>query len=77
MCIRDRPEIDFTDICACGPLPMLKAIMNADDHQAQLSFEERMGCGFGGCMGCSCQTKNGAKRICKEGPVLKKEEIIW
>ena len=42
-----------------------------------LSFEERMGCGFGGCMGCSCQTKNGAKRICKEGPVLKKEEIIW
>ena len=49
------PEIDFTDICACGPLPMLKAIMNADDHPAQLSFEERMGCGFGACMGCTVQ----------------------
>ena len=51
------PEIDFTDICACGPLPMLKAIMNADDHPAQLSFEERMGCGFGACMGCTVQSQ--------------------
>ena len=64
------PEIDFTDICACGPLPMLKAIMNADDHPAQLSFEERMGCGFGACMGCTVKVKGGYKRICKDGPVL-------
>lgn len=71
------PEIDFTDICACGPLPMLKAIMNADDHQAQLSFEERMGCGFGACMGCTVKVKGGYKRICKDGPVLVREEVIW
>lgn len=71
------PEIDFTDICACGPLPMLKAIMNADDHQAQLSFEERMGCGFGACMGCTCETTHGSKRVCKDGPVFTKEEILW
>ena len=71
------PEIDFTDICACGPLPMLKAIMNADDHPAQLSFEERMGCGFGACMGCTVKVKGGYKRICKDGPVLAREEVIW
>ncbi len=71
------PEIDFTDICACGPLPMLKAIMNADDHPAQLSFEERMGCGFGTCMGCTVKVKGGYKRICKDGPVLVREEVIW
>ena len=71
------PEIDFTDICACGPLPMLKAIMNADDHPAQLSFEERMGCGFGACMGCTCKTTHGSKRVCKDGPVFTKEEILW
>ena len=63
---------------ACGPLPMLRALSDATgDTPGELSFEERMGCGFGGCMGCSCQTKNGAKRICKEGPVLKKEEVVW
>ena len=61
----------------CGPLPMLKAIAGATECSGQLSFEERMGCGFGGCMGCSCQTLTGNKRICKEGPVLLKEEIIW
>ena len=71
------PEIDFTDICACGPLPMLKEIMNADDHPAQLSFEERMGCGFGACMGCTVKVKGGYKRICKDGPVLVREEVIW
>lgn len=71
------PEIDFTDICACGPLPMLKAIMNADGHPAQLSFEERMGCGFGACMGCTVKVKGGYKRICKDGPVLVREEVIW
>ncbi len=61
----------------CGPLPMLKAIAQATECSGQLSFEERMGCGFGGCMGCSCQTLTGNKRICKEGPILVKEEIIW
>ena len=71
------PEIDFTDICACGPLPMLKAIMNADDHPAQLSFEERMGCGFGACMGCTIDTVNGPKRVCREGPVFGRDEIKW
>ncbi len=69
--------LEFTDICACGPLPMLKAIMAADAHPAQLSFEERMGCGFGACMGCSVKVKGGYKRICKEGPVLDREEVIW
>ncbi len=62
---------------ACGPLPMLRALCDALSVSGQLSFEERMGCGFGGCMGCSCKTKDGNKRICKEGPVLTKEEIIW
>lgn len=62
---------------ACGPLPMLRALCDAVAANGQLSFEERMGCGFGGCMGCSCKTKYGIKRICKEGPVLTKEEIVW
>ena len=70
-------ELDFTDICACGPLPMLKAIMNVTDKPAQLSFEERMGCGFGACMGCTVKVKGGYKRICKDGPVLDREEVIW
>ena len=61
----------------CGPLPMLKAVAMATECSGQLSFEERMGCGFGGCMGCSCKTLTGNKRICTEGPVLLKEEIIW
>ncbi len=69
--------LDFTDICACGPLPMLKAIMAASDKPAQLSFEERMGCGFGACMGCTVKVKGGYKRICKDGPVLDREEVIW
>lgn len=62
---------------ACGPEPMLKALCDKTKTSGQLSFEERMGCGFGACMGCSCKTKYGAKRICKDGPVLEKEEIIW
>ena len=61
----------------CGPLSMLKAVAMATECSGQLSFEERMGCGFGGCMGCSCKTLTGNKRICTEGPVLLKEEIIW
>lgn len=70
-------EIDFSYTYCCGPEPMLKAVYNASDKDGQFSFEERMGCGFGACMGCSCKTKYGNKRICKEGPVLCKEEIIW
>ena len=62
---------------ACGPLLMLSALSDATMCSGQLSFEERMGCGFGACMGCSCKTKYGNKRICKEGPVLTKEEVIW
>ena len=63
-------------VCACGPEPMLKAVYGAC-ADGQFSFEERMGCGFGACMGCSCETKYGNKRICKDGPVLRREEIIW
>lgn len=70
-------RLDFDYFYACGPLPMLKALCDNVSQDGQLSFEERMGCGFGACMGCSCQTKNGPKRICKEGPVLEKGEIIW
>ena len=61
----------------CGPEAMLKAVFAATATSGQLSFEERMGCGFGACMGCTCKTVTGYKRICKEGPVLKKEEILW
>lgn len=67
----------YTYFYACGPEPMLHALADATTTSGQLSFEERMGCGFGACMGCSCKTKYGNKRICKEGPVLVKEEIIW
>ena len=62
---------------ACGPEPMLKAVYNTLALSGQLSFERRMGCGFGACMGCSCRTITGSKRICKEGPVMRKEEILW
>ena len=68
---------DVSCICACGPEPMLKAIYDATDVPAYFSFEERMGCGFGACVGCTCKTKYGNKRICKDGPVLTREEIIW
>ncbi len=67
----------YTYTYACGPEPMLKALYNAAETSGQYSFEERMGCGFGACMGCSCKTKYGNKRICRDGPVLTKEEIIW
>lgn len=66
----------YTYTYACGPEPMLKAVYNLAETSGQYSFEERMGCGFGACMGCSCETKYGAKRICKDGPVLEKEEIL-
>jgi dihydroorotate dehydrogenase electron transfer subunit len=68
---------EYTYFYTCGPEPMLKALYNATKTSGQFSFEERMGCGFGACMGCSCKTKYGNKRICKDGPVLEKEEIIW
>ena len=71
-----RPE-EYTYYYACGPLPMLKAVFNRCKSDGQLSFEERMGCGFGACMGCSCKTITGYKRICRDGPVLYKEEILW
>ena len=70
-----RPE--HTYVYACGPEPMLKAVYGAYEGGGEYSFEERMGCGFGACMGCTCKTIAGNKRICKEGPVLKKEEIAW
>ena len=70
-------EINYTYFYTCGPEPMLKAIYKASQTSGQMSFEERMGCGFGACMGCSCKTLTGNKRICKEGPVMTKEEIIW
>ncbi len=70
-------NIDYSYFYTCGPEPMLKAIFSVSVTEGQLSFEERMGCGFGACMGCSCKTIYGNKRICKEGPVLRKEEILW
>jgi len=70
-------EGDYTYFYTCGPEPMLKAVYDKSETSGQFSFEERMGCGFGACMGCSCKTKYGNKRICREGPVLVKEEIIW
>ena len=70
------PE-NYTHFYTCGPEPMLKAVHKATTSSGQMSFEERMGCGFGACMGCSCKTLTGYKRICKEGPVMRKEEIAW
>ena len=70
------PE-DYTHVYTCGPEPMLKAVYKAAKTGGQFSFEERMGCGFGACMGCSCKTITGYKRICKDGPVMMKEEILW
>ncbi len=67
----------YTYFYTCGPEPMLKAVAASCSTEGQLSFEERMGCGFGACMGCSCETKYGSKRICRDGPVLVKEEVIW
>lgn len=70
-------EADYSYFYTCGPEAMLKAVYGASKTSGQFSFEERMGCGFGACMGCSCKTIYGNKRICKDGPVLCKEEILW
>ena len=69
--------MDYSYFYTCGPEPMLKAVYSASKTGGQFSFEERMGCGFGACMGCSCKTVTGNKRICREGPVLQKEDILW
>ncbi len=73
--LAELPAPNYT--FSCGPEPMLRAVYDALSSDGQFSFEERMGCGFGACMGCSCKTKYGTKRICKDGPVLEKEEIQW
>lgn len=70
-------DLDYSYFYTCGPEPMLKAVFSASTTSGQFSFEERMGCGFGACMGCTCKTVTGNKRICKEGPVLVKEDILW
>ena len=75
--VTDALPEDYTYFYTCGPEPMLKAVWRATNTSGQMSFEERMGCGFGACMGCSCKTLTGYKRICREGPVMRKEEILW
>lgn len=75
--VTDALPANYSYFYTCGPEPMLKAVYRATGTSGQMSFERRMGCGFGACMGCSCKTITGYKRICKEGPVLKKEEILW
>ena len=75
--VTDAIEDAYSYFFACGPEPMLKAVYRATKTSGQISFEERMGCGFGACMGCSCETLTGYKRICRDGPVLEKEEILW
>ena len=75
--VTDAFPAEYDYFYTCGPLPMLRAVYDRSATSGQFSFEERMGCGFGACMGCSSKTKYGNKRICKDGPVLVKEEIIW
>ena len=70
-------DVDYTYFYTCGPEPMLRSVYKATKTEGQFSFESRMGCGFGACMGCSCKTNFGNKRICKDGPVFVKEEILW
>ena len=75
--VTDGMPEHYSYFYTCGPEPMLKAVKKASVTSGQFSFEERMGCGFGACMGCTCRTVTGYKRICKDGPVLEKEEILW
>ena len=74
---RAMESLDYSHFYTCGPEAMFKAVSDCSLTSGQFSFEQRMGCGFGACMGCSCETLYGVKRICKEGPVLMKEEIKW
>ena len=75
--VTDALPIDYSYFYTCGPEPMLKAVFYATSTEGEFSFEERMGCGFGACMGCTCKTAVGARRICRDGPVFKKSEILW
>lgn len=75
--VTDALPETYSYVYTCGPEAMLKAVYKAISTEGQFSFEERMGCGFGACMGCSCKTLTGYKRICKDGPVFRKEEILW
>lgn len=75
--VTDVLPAEYSYYYTCGPLPMLKAVYRACQGEGEYSFEERMGCGFGACMGCSIKTTDGYKRVCKDGPVLKKGEIVW
>ena len=75
--VTDAMPAQFDTFCACGPMPMLRALCEKTAKPGFLSLEARMGCGFGACMGCTIATKNGPKRVCKEGPVFQKEEIVW
>lgn len=72
-----QANLTFDYYYTCGPEPMLDAMVINYPNNGQLSFEARMGCGFGACMGCSCKVKTKPyKRICVEGPVLLSEEVI-
>ncbi|MDO4198078.1 MAG: dihydroorotate dehydrogenase electron transfer subunit [Erysipelotrichaceae bacterium] len=75
--VTDALPENYTYVYTCGPLPMLKAVYDRTDTSGQYSFEARMGCGYGACMGCSTPVKNGYKRVCKDGPIFYKEEIVW
>ena len=70
-------NLDYSYFYSCGPMPMFRAMEAVVTTSGQYSFEERMGCGFGACMGCSIQTKSGAKRVCKDGPVFLREEVFF
>lgn len=75
--VTDALPEQFDTVCACGPMPMLKALCAKTDKPCQLSLEARMGCGFGACMGCTIDTANGPSRVCREGPVFRREELKW
>ena len=75
--VTDALPAEYSHVYCCGPEPMLRAVYRTIETGGSFSFEKRMGCGFGACMGCSCKTITGYKRICREGPVLQKEEILW
>ena len=75
--VTDAMPEEYSYFYACGPEPMMRAVDRIAKTDGEFSLEERMGCGFGACMGCSCRTRDGMKRICREGPVLRRGEILW